>query len=119
MRIYVQEDKAKGIAKRLRRVLRALGVETSYARCLNLAAQLLGYDHWAHFRARDPDAILSPFDEQLSDAEFLARDDFQMNVLATAGLTPIARELLDRANPTGSWARQTSEILHDRATSAT
>jgi hypothetical protein len=117
MRIYVSESKAKGMAKRLRKVLRGLGVEFSHVKCLNLAVRLLGYEHWAHFRTRDSDAALSPFDENLSDTEFIERDDFQMNVLASAGLALIARELLDRANPTGSWAKQLGENVHDQARS--
>jgi hypothetical protein len=41
--------------------------------------------------------------------DFAARDAFQMTVLEAAGLGKVARELLDRANPTGSWARQPTE----------
>jgi hypothetical protein len=68
---------------------------------LNLAVRLLGFNDWYHFTRRDLNAALSPLDEELSDAEFAARDELQMGVLADAGLGPVARELLDRANPTG------------------
>jgi hypothetical protein len=44
-------------------------------------------------------------DDEISDAEFAARDEFQIDVLAAAGPGTVARELLDRANPTGQWAR--------------
>jgi hypothetical protein len=47
--------------------------------------------------------------EELSDHEFAARDDHQMGVLVAAGLAPVARETLDRCNPTGSWARTPPE----------
>jgi hypothetical protein len=117
MRLYVTENRAKGMAKRLRKVLCELGVEYTHTQCLNLAVRLMGYDHWNDFLARDLNADHSLFDGQLSDAEFLARDDFQMNALASAGLAPIARELLDRANPTGSWTKQLGEIFQDRARS--
>jgi hypothetical protein len=32
-----------------------------------------------------------------------------MAVLQAAGLGAVARELLDRANPTGSWAQRSAE----------
>jgi hypothetical protein len=111
MRIYMPEGRAKGSAKRLRKVLSELGVEFTHTHCLHLAVQLLGWRHWDDFLARDHNAGLSPYDAQLSDVEFALRDDFQMNVLASAGLAPIARELLDRANPTGSWAKQTPKSI--------
>jgi len=34
-----------------------------------------------------------------------------MGVLAAAGLAPVARELLDRANPTGSRARKPEDEM--------
>ena len=85
MIIIMTEDRMKGMTKRLRRVLRGLGV--------------------------DLDAPLSLLDEDLSEEEFAARDTFQMTVLEASGLGKVARELLDRANPTGSWARQATEEL--------
>jgi hypothetical protein len=35
-----------------------------------------------------------------------ARDEFQMGVLAATRLGRVARELLDRANPTGAWSKK-------------
>jgi hypothetical protein len=49
---------------------------------------------------------LSPLDENLSDADFTERDQFQMGVPGAAGPPPVARELLDRVNPAGSWAKK-------------
>jgi hypothetical protein len=91
------------MAKRLQKVLFELSINLKHTGCLKLAARFLGFNGWYHFLRHDLDAPLSPLDEQLSDAEFAARDKFQMGVLAAAGLGPVARELLDRANPTGSW----------------
>jgi hypothetical protein len=73
-----------------------------------------GYGDWHDFLARYLDAGLSLFDGQLSDAEFIARDDFQMNA-GKRRLAPIARELLDRANPTGSWAKLLGDPVDDLA----
>jgi hypothetical protein len=89
--------------------LRELGVDLKYTQCLNLAVRLLGFDDHRHFLARDLDAPFSALDDELSHDEFAARDDHQMGVLGAAGLAPVARELLDRANPTGSWAKQPTE----------
>jgi hypothetical protein len=111
MIIYMSEKRTKDAAKRLRKVLRELGVDLIYTQCLNLAVRLLGFDDYRDFLARDLDAPLSALDEQLSDDGFAARDQFQMGVLAAAGLGPVARELLDRANPTGSWARKPEEEM--------
>lgn len=109
MIIIMTEERVKGMAKRLRKVLRVLGVELKHFTCLELAARLCGWNGWEHFRQRDPDALLSLLDDDLSDQEFAARDAFQMAVLQAAGLGAVARELLDRANPTGSWAKQSIE----------
>jgi hypothetical protein len=115
MRIYQSTGRTKGSAKRLRKVLRELCVEITHIQSLNLAVRLLGWRHWEDFLTRDLNADLSPLDGQLSDIEFALRDDFQMNVLASAGLGPIARELLDRANPTGSWVKETDETAENQA----
>jgi hypothetical protein len=109
MIIYMSEKRARDAAKRLRKVLRELGIDSRHTECLNLAGRLLGFNDWYHFLRHDLDAPLSALDEQLSDAEFAARDEFQMAVLAAAGHGAVARELLDRANPTGSWGRTPAE----------
>jgi hypothetical protein len=109
MIIYMSQQRAKQAAKRLRKVLLELGIDLKHTECLKLAARLLGFNDWYHFFQHDLDAPLSPLDEQLSDVEFAARDEFQVGVLAAAGLAAVARELLDRANPTGSWAKQPTE----------
>jgi hypothetical protein len=111
MMIYMSEKRTKGMTRRLQKVLRELGVDLKYTQCLNLAVRLLGFDDHRDYLARDLDAPLSALDEQLSDAEFAARDKFQMGVLAAAGLGPVARELLDRANPTGAWSRKPVEEM--------
>jgi hypothetical protein len=109
MIIMMSEHKMKGSAKRLRKVLQALGVEFRHTECLKLAAQLHGFEDWYQYLERDLSKPLSPLDEQLSDHDFAARDEFRMAVLKAAGLEPVARERLDRVNPTGSWARQPTE----------
>jgi hypothetical protein len=68
--------------------------------------QASGFKDWYDFTRRNLDAPLGLLDEQLSDAEFVARDEFQMGVLAATGPGPVARELLDRANPTGAWSKK-------------
>lgn len=109
MIIIMTEDRMKGLTKRLRRVLRGLGVELKHTARLDLAARLCGFKDWYVYLNRDLDAPLSLLDDELSDGDFAARDAFQMTVLEAAGLGKVARELLDRANPTGSWARQATE----------
>jgi hypothetical protein len=111
MLIYMSEERTKSAAKRLRKVLRAMGIDSKHMECLNLAVRLLGFNDWYHFTHHNLDAPLGPLDEELSDAEFDARDEFQMGVLAAAGLGPVARELLDRANPTGSWSRKSLDEM--------
>jgi hypothetical protein len=106
MIIMMPERKVKGTAKRLRKILCELGIELPYTRCLELAARLFGFDNWYHYLCRDLSAPLSPLDENLSDDDFATRDQFQTAVLEAAGFGAVARELLDRANPTGSWAKQ-------------
>jgi hypothetical protein len=109
MIIYMSEKRTKAMTRRLQKVLRELGVDLKYTQCLNLAVRLLGFDDHRHFLARDLDAPFSVLDDELSDDEFVARDDHQMGVLAAAGLGPVSRELLDRANPTGSWSKRPAE----------
>jgi Glyoxalase superfamily protein len=109
MIIMMSEQRVKQMAKRLRKVLQALGVEFRHTECLKLAAQLYGFEDWYQYLHRDLSQPLSPLDEDLSDDDFTARDEFQMGVLAAAGLGQVARELLDRVNPTGSWRREATE----------
>jgi hypothetical protein len=111
MIINMSENRAKRAAKRMRKILSELGVDLYYMECLNLLVRLLGFDNYTHFCKRDLDAPLSPLDDELSEADFAVRDEFQMTVLAAAGLGPIARELLDRANPTGAWGSKAAENM--------
>ncbi len=99
----------KGSAKRLRRILQEHGIDIPYTQCLELAARLFGFDNWYQYLRRDLGTPLSPLDENLSDDDFAARDAFQMSVLKAAGLGAVALELLDRVNPTGSWAKAAPE----------
>ena len=109
MNVMMNEERMKGVAKRLRKVLRGLGVELTHTVCLELAVRLCGFKNWYEYLRRNLDEPLGLLDEELSEAEFDARDAFQMAVLQAAGLAAVARELLDRANPTGSWAKQRTE----------
>jgi len=111
MIINMSENRAKRAAKRMRKILSELGVDLYYLECLNLMVRLLGFENYSHFCKRDLDAPLSPLDDEISDAEFVARDEFQMAVLAAAGLGAIARELLDRGNPTGAWGSKAAENM--------
>jgi hypothetical protein len=109
MIIMMSENRLKSVAKRLRKVLRGLGVDLKHTGCLDLAARLCGFKGWYVYLNRDLDVPLSLLDDDLSEEDFAARDAFQMGVLDAAGLGAVARELLDRANPTGSWSRQSAE----------
>ncbi|WP_407180408.1 glyoxalase superfamily protein [Bradyrhizobium sp. STM 3562] len=109
MIIMMSERRMKQMTKRLHKVLRGVGVELKHSACLELAARLCGFKDWYTYLRRDPEKPLSLLDEELPDEDFAARDAFQMAVLHAAGLGEVARELLDRANPTGSWARQSTE----------
>jgi hypothetical protein len=110
MIIMISEQRMKQMTKRLRTVLRGLGVELKHTVCLDLAARLCGFKDWKTYFRRDLNESLSLLDDELSDGDFATRDAFQMTVLEAAGLGKVARELLDRANPTGSWARQATEV---------
>jgi hypothetical protein len=114
MIIMMPENKVKGAAKRLRKILMERGLELKHVQCLDLSARLHGFEGWQHYVRRDISAPFSPFDHDLSEPEFVARDQFQMTVLESAGLGAIARELLDRVNPTGSWARATTSNVDDQ-----
>jgi hypothetical protein len=105
MIISMSDSRVKGAAKRMRKILRGFGLELSHMECLEITVRLLGFENWQRYCHRGS-APFSPFDENLAEAEFVARDEFQMKVLATAGLGSIAPELLDRVNPTGSWCRK-------------
>jgi hypothetical protein len=109
MIIMMAEERVKDMPKRLRKVLRGLGVELRHFACLELAARLCGIDGWRNYLGRDLDEPLSLLDDELSNSDFAERDEFQMKVLEAAGFGAVARELLDRANPTGSWVEQSSE----------
>jgi transposase len=111
MIIMMPEHRVKRTAKRLRQILRELGIDFKHLVCLELAVRMCGFDDWRHYLARDLDEPLSPFDEYLSDSEFAARDEFQVSVLETAGLGPVARKLLNRVNPTGSWSGTVEPLL--------
>ncbi|EHR01252.1 glyoxalase superfamily protein [Bradyrhizobium sp. WSM471] len=111
MIVTMTEECMRGMAKRLRKVLSGLGVELKHTVCLELAAKLCGFENWRHFCLRNPDEPLILLDDEVSDDEFATRDAFQMAALQAADLDAVARELLDRANPTGSWARQSEEAV--------
>lgn len=104
MIIMMPEHRVKRTAKRLQKVLDGLGIEFRYTRGLELASQLCGFENWYQYLRRDLSQPLSLLDEDLSDPDFAARDEFHMSVLEAAGLGAVAREVLDRVNPTGSWA---------------
>jgi hypothetical protein len=108
MIINMNESRVKDAAKRMRKILRGFGFEFSHMEYLEITVRLLGFENWQRYCHRGS-ASLNSLDENLSEAEFMARDEFQMKVLAAAGLRPIARELLDRVNPTGSWGRKPVE----------
>jgi hypothetical protein len=109
MIIMMNENRMKGIAKRLRKVVRELGLELKHTDCLELAVRLCGFGNWYQYLHRDLDEPLGLLDDELAEAEFDAPDAFQMAVLEAAGFGAVARELLDRANPTGAWRRYTTE----------
>ncbi|GAB9109841.1 glyoxalase superfamily protein [Bradyrhizobium diazoefficiens] len=111
MKIIMNEERMRSLSKRLRKVLANLGVELKHTECLELAAKLCGFENWRQYCLRDPDEPLSPLDHDLSEKDFGARDAFQMGVLQAAGLSKVARELLDRASPTGSWAQSAQPVL--------
>lgn len=105
MIINMPASRVKRTAKRLRIILFAHGIKLTQGRGRDLAARLYGFDGWRHFLESDRRKPNSSFDEDLSETAFFERDAFQMNVLETSGLGAIARELLDRVDPTGSWAK--------------
>lgn len=79
-----------------------MGFGIAQMECLELSARLLGFNSWQSYWTQH-DAPLCPLDEDLTDEEFRARDAFQMEVLEAEGFGDVARILLDRVNPTGSW----------------
>jgi hypothetical protein len=117
MIINMNVSRVKGAARRMRKILRRLDFEFSHMECLEITVRLLGFENWQRYCQRGP-APLSPLDENLREAEFVARDEFQMKVLAAAELGSIARELLDRVNPTGSWCKQHVEHWESQACGA-
>lgn len=104
MIINMTDRRMTEAAKRMKKLLRDMGYATMHTKCLELAARMCGFENWRAYCIREF-APLSLLDEQLSEEEFLARDAFQMKVLEEAGFGAVARELLDRVNPTGSWAK--------------
>jgi hypothetical protein len=105
MIIIMPEHKMKRSAERLRKILQEHGIDFWYTQCLDLISRLHGFEKWQQYLRRDLSQPLSPLDENLSDNDFAARDAFQMSVLEAVGLGSVGRELLDRVNPTGSWAK--------------
>src|SRR6202021_3837078 len=53
---------------------------TRNTQCLELASRLCGFENWYQYLRRDLTEPLSPLDENLSDAHFTERDQFQMGV---------------------------------------
>ena len=111
MMINMPQHRMSEAAKRLKKLLRAMGYATTHTKCLDLCARLCGFENWQRYCVREF-APLSQFDHYLSEEDFLARDAFQMKVLEDAGFAAVARELLDRVNPTGSWAKH---VEHDHS----
>jgi hypothetical protein len=112
MIIHMPDRRMSEAAKRMKKILRDMGYEIKHTKCLDLCARLCGFGSWQRYCIREF-APLSLLDGQLSEEEFLARDAFQMKVLKDAGFGAVARELLDRVNPTGSWAKN---VEHDHST---
>ena len=67
-------------AKKLKKILRQMGFEVAHTECLELSARLFGFESWQRYCHREF-APLSPFDQELTDEEFAARDAFQMKHL--------------------------------------
>ncbi|SPP92845.1 glyoxalase superfamily protein [Bradyrhizobium vignae] len=117
--MYFPANRVKRVATRMKKLLRTQGVHITHMEALDLSVQLLGFADWTEFCRRDLNAPLSPSDEQLSDEAFVARDDFQMEVLAEAGFAKYARLVLDVTNPTGARLGRTAlavEVLTQSAT---
>ena len=102
MIINMSQTRVRDSAKRLERLLREMGFGIAQMECLELSARLLGFNSWQSYWTQH-DAPLCPLDQDLTDEEFLARDAFQMEVLEAEGFGDVARILLDRVDPTGSW----------------
>ncbi|WP_152535460.1 hypothetical protein [Bradyrhizobium sp. Ai1a-2] len=100
--INMSQTRVMDSGKRLKRLLQDVGIERTEMECLELSARLLGFKSWDSYRSRR-DLPLSPLDDDLTDEEFCARDSLQMSVLELEGLGSVARQLLDRCDPTGSW----------------
>src|ERR1700694_2997745 len=109
MFIMMSEQRVKQMAKRLRKVLQLLGIESRHTECLELAVRLCGFHGWRHYLDRDLDEPLGLLDDAGLREEFTPPDKFQMAAMEAAGLGPVARELLDRVNPTGFWTKQSTE----------
>jgi len=108
MIINVTPIRLKQAAKRLKTILHAMGFDISHTGSLELTARLFGFETYRLYCIRDF-AALSPLDEELPENEFQARDEFQMRVLEEAGYGQVARELLERVNPSGSWSKGSTE----------
>jgi hypothetical protein len=104
MIVMMPESRVKSVAKRLRKVLTAKGIDIKHVRCLDIAARLNGFDDWKHYCGRDRSEPLAAFDHKLSEDDFSARDAFQIGVLEAEGLGALARDVLDRVDPTGIWS---------------
>jgi hypothetical protein len=102
MSINMSQTRVKDSSKRLKKLLHDMGFELTCMDCLELSARLLGFKGWDSYW-RQHDTSLSPLDQDLTEEEFRARDQLQMGVLEAEGFGEVARELLDRCDPTGSW----------------
>lgn len=102
MAINMSPTRVIDSSKRLKKLLHDMRIEQTGAECLELSVRLLGFNYWESY-SHQHDVPLSPLDENLTDEEFFARDALQLKVLEAEGFGELARQLLDRCDPTGSW----------------
>jgi hypothetical protein len=102
MSINMSQTQVKDSGKRLKKLLHDMGFELTCMDCLELSARLLGFKSWDSYWNQHH-MSLSPLDQDLTEEEFLARDQLQMGILEAEGFGEVARQLLDRCDPTGSW----------------
>lgn len=100
----------KRCAWALKEALELAGQDVPYNRCLELAAQLYGYQNYRMAHITQGQAPLGPADEDADPALVEARYRLQEQVMEAVGFGAMAGTVLDHVNPTGRVIAQKSRL---------
>lgn len=115
MFVIASTERAKRVARDLRKELKDLGIDLEWSKALEIVARMYGYAGWSDLVRRTRGASESPDDHDCGTDEVNARRKTQEAVLVELGLSPEqAARVVDRIRPTArSRKKRNSDLPTD------